>query len=151
MNLKYIKAKNQDIPLLINLYNLSFYSDYKKYGECPAYGRTPERMEYSLNNSEKYIILCDNIPVGVISFENNGNGEYYLGCLCVIPKYQGQNIGTNAFKYLLTLIPNMKQLSLVTPADNMKNIQFYTEKCGCKTGIKEMDGNVQVINLYINR
>lgn len=33
--------------MLIEIYNASFYDDYIKYGECPAYGRTRESMESS--------------------------------------------------------------------------------------------------------
>ncbi|NLL94114.1 MAG: GNAT family N-acetyltransferase [Clostridiales bacterium] len=28
------------------------------------------------------------------------NGEYYIGCLCVIPSYQKKGIGTQAIKYI---------------------------------------------------
>ena len=40
MDIKYRKATVEDADLLIQIYNDSFYSDYIKYGECPAYGKT---------------------------------------------------------------------------------------------------------------
>lgn len=85
MKLEYVKAQKEDALLLINLYDSSFYDDYIRYGECPAYGRTEKRMQQSIENVPKEIIICDNTPVGVISVQNKGYGEYYLGCLCVIP------------------------------------------------------------------
>lgn len=40
MKIEYRQANVEDAELLINIYNSSFYSDYIKYGECPAYGKT---------------------------------------------------------------------------------------------------------------
>ena len=45
MKLEYRKANISDANLLVEIYNKSFYSDYIKYGECPAYGRTKKEME----------------------------------------------------------------------------------------------------------
>ncbi|WP_124068445.1 GNAT family N-acetyltransferase [Clostridium sp. E02] len=151
MTLTYRKAQNEDSSLLIDIYNAAFYDDYKHYGECPAYGRTKEQMELSIANSPKYIILNGDIPVGVISYQHKGNGEYYLGCLCVIPKYQGTGIGTMAFQYLLLLCHDWKRITLITPSDKEQNIKFYTEKCGFYIGDRVMDGNVEVIQFYMER
>ena len=38
MKIEYRKADIADAELLIDIYNSAFYSDYIKYGECPAYG-----------------------------------------------------------------------------------------------------------------
>ena len=37
MKIEYRKADIADAELLIEIYNSAFYSDYIKYGECPAY------------------------------------------------------------------------------------------------------------------
>ena len=50
MKIEYRKADIVDAELLIDIYNSSFYSDYVKYGECPAYGKTKEMMEKSIIN-----------------------------------------------------------------------------------------------------
>lgn len=151
MSLKYVKAKKEDADMLIELYNASFYDDYMKYGECPAYGRTRESMEESIEKFPKLIIYCDDIPAGVISVANRGEGEYYLGCLCVIPKYQGKGIGTKAVKYMLGYYTDWSKITLKTPADKDENINFYTKKCGFKIDSTEMDGNVKVVNFLIER
>lgn len=57
MNLNYIKAKKEDADLLIKIYNASFYGDYLKYGECPAYGRTRASMEESIEKFPKLLVL----------------------------------------------------------------------------------------------
>lgn len=144
MVLTYRKASKSDANLLLDIYNSSFYEDYIHYGECPGYGKTKEQMELSILKFPKYIIMKDGIPIGVISFENKGKGSYYLGCLCIIPKYQRMGIGSQALQYMLSICPEWEQVTLVTPSDKEKNLKFYTEKCGFNIAGKEMDGNVEV-------
>ncbi len=151
MRLEYIKAKKQDADMLVEIYNEVFYDDYIKYGECPAYGRTREGMEASIEKFPKLIIYCDDIPVGVISVENRGEGEYYLGCLCVVTKYQGKGIGTQAVKYMLGYYTDWRKISLITPADKGENINFYTKKCGFTIDGENMDGNVRVVHFLMER
>lgn len=151
MVLTYRKAIRADAGLLIDIYNSSFFDDYVRYGECPGYGKTKDQMELSILKFPKYIIEKDKIPVGVISFENKGDGYYYLGCLCVIPAYQGIGIGTQAFRYMLSICPDWKQVTLITPSDKEQNIKFYTEKCGFGIGSKKMDGNVEVTEFIMER
>lgn len=151
VELTYRKAVKDDADLLIDIYNFSFYDDYIFYGECPGYGQTKEHMEQSIEDFTKYIVLKDNIPVGVLSFKDEGDGHYYLGCLCVIPEYQGMGIGTKTFQYMLSVCPNWKEIHLLTPVDKKQNIKFYTEKCGFNIGKKVMDEKVEVINFYLNR
>jgi len=151
MKLEYVKAQNKDALLLINIYDSSFYDDYIRYGECPAYGRTEEQMQQSIENVPKEIIICNDTPVGVISVQNNGNGEYYLGCLCVVPEYQGKSIGTQAFRHIINSHPDWRKITLVTPVDKAENVRFYTEKCGFNIGGITVDGKVEVVNFYMER
>ncbi len=151
MNLKYVKAKKEDAELLIEIYNASFYDDYIKYGECPAYGRTRVSMEESIVKYPKLIIFNDDTPIGAISVEKKGDGEYYLGCLCVTPQYQGKGIGTQAVKFMLDYYVDCNKVTLVTPADKEENICFYTKKCGFRIDGTEMDGNVKVVHLLMER
>lgn len=149
MNLKYIKAKKEDADLLIKIYNASFYEDYIKYGECPGYGKTRKSMEESIVKFPKMIIYNDDIPVGAISVASRGNGEYYLGCLCVIPEFQGKGIGTQAIKFMLNHYSDWNKITLKTPVDKEKNIDFYTKKCGFKIDGTEIDGNVKLFHFLV--
>lgn len=151
MNLKYIEAKKEDADLLMEIYNTSFYDDYIRYGVCPAYGKTRAGMEESIEKSPKRIIYCDDIPIGAISVSSKGNGEYYFGCLCVSPKYQGKGIGTQAVKFMLDYYSDWNKVTLVTPADKVENINFYTKKCGFKIDGTETDGNVRVVHFLMER
>ncbi|WP_419071171.1 GNAT family N-acetyltransferase [Pseudoruminococcus massiliensis] len=74
-----------------------------------------------------------------------------MGCLCVIPEYQSKGIGTQAFKHTQSVYSDWRKITLITPADKEENIKFYTQKCGFSVASKSMDGNIEVINLYIER
>lgn len=151
MKLRFRHAFMDDADILIDLYNQSFHKDFLRYGECPAYGKTKVQMQKSLRTFPKDIILCDNIPVGVISANNKGNGEYYVGRLCVIPEYQNKGIGTQAINHFLKDNADWKKILLITPSDKDENIYFYTKKCGFRIDAAEMDGNVNVVRLILDR
>ena len=151
MEVRYRQAKQEDADLLIDIYNKSFYADFLRYGECPAYGKTKAQMQKSIATFPKEIIICDNNPAGAMSVENRGNGEYYVGCLCVIPAYQHRGIGTQAIRHLLESHEDWMLLSLITPEDKEENIHFYTQKCGFSIAGTELDGSVRVARLVLER
>ena len=144
MKTEYRKADIADAELLIEIYNSAFYSDYIKYGECPAYGKTKEMMEKSIIDYPKFIILYNSKPVGCISCKKVDVGIYEVGCLCVVPAYQGKGIGTQAIQFVKSHYEDWNKLTLVTPIDKEENVRFYTEKCGFDIVSTEIDGNVKV-------
>ena len=83
-----------DAEWLIEIYNASFFSDHVKYGKCPGYGKTKEVMEKSIINYPKFLIVCDGKLVGCVSCSKTQERVYEVGCLCVVPKFQGKGIGT---------------------------------------------------------
>lgn len=151
MKIEYRQAVTGDAELLVNIYNASFYDDYVRYGSCPGYGQTKEEMEESIGKYLKYIILCDDEPVGCVSYTKLGAGEYEIGCLCVIPEYQGKGIGTQAMRFLKTLLEDWKTFTLVTLIDKKENVRFYTEKCGFRIESTERDGNVELARFVAER
>ena len=151
MELEFRKADTADAEVLIDIYNSAFYDDYIRYGECPAYGRTKEMMEQSIADFPKFLILCDSRPVGCISCKEAGKGTYEVGCLCVVPEYQGKGIGTAAMEFIRSYYRDWKRFTLVTPADKSENVRFYTQKCGFDIRSVEMDGNVKVVRFVLER
>ena len=151
MYITYRNANEQDANLLVGIYNAAFYDDFIRYGQCPAYGRTRARMAESVRKFPKQIIECDGWPVGALSVENRGEGRYFVGCLCVIHKYQGRGIGTAAFRHMMAKHADWRRIELVTPADKAQNINFYTQRCGMAVQGYEMDGGVRVAKLAIQR
>ena len=145
------KVEISDAGLLVDIYNASFYDDYLKYGECPAYGRTKDMMEQSIIDYPKFLIICDHTPVGCISCIEKEEGNYEVGCLCVIPEYQGRGIGTSAMQYVKSYYHDWKSFTLITPVDKTQNVKFYTEKCGFAIQSEEMDENVRVVRFVLER
>ena len=151
MKIEYRKADIADAELLIDIYNSAFYSDYIKYGECPAYGKTKEMMEKSIIDYPKFIILYNTEPVGCISCKKVEKGIYEVGCLCVVPEFQGKGIGTQAIKFITSHYEDWDKFTLVTPIDKKENVKFYTEKCGFDIVSMEMDGNVKVARFVLEK
>ena len=46
----YKYADTSDADVLIEIYNSAFHDDFIRYGECPAYGRSREDMERSIQD-----------------------------------------------------------------------------------------------------
>lgn len=151
MEITYRKAETADAELLINIYNAAFYSDYIRYGECPAYGKTKEMMEQSILHYPKFLILADGKPVGCVSCRLAEAGVYEVGCLCVIPDYQGKGIGTQAIQFVTSYYKDWEKFTLITPIDKIENVRFYTEKCGFEIVSAEMDGNVEAARFVLKR
>ena len=149
--IEFRKADAADAELLAGIYNASFYSDYLKYGECPAYGKTKEMMEQSIMDYSKHVIVYDSKPVGCISCRETEKGTYEVGCLCVIPEFQGKGIGTAAMEFAKSYYRDWRKFTLVTPADKTENVRFYTEKCGFAVQSVEMDGKVKVARFVLER
>ena len=146
----YRFSRREDAPLLVQLYNDSFRADYLLYGQCPGYGKTVQQMEESIEHYPKQIILYKGNPVGVLSARELGGDVVYLGCLCVIPEYQGRGIGTMAMEELERMFPEWKRIELVTPAEKQENIRFYTLR-GFELAGEKTDGSVRVVNLVKKR
>ncbi|MEE3467471.1 MAG: GNAT family N-acetyltransferase [Eubacterium sp.] len=151
MEIEFRKAETTDADTLVKIYDASFYSDYIKYGECPAYGRTKETMEQSIIDFPKFLIICDSESVGCVSCKELEAGVYEVGCLCVIPEFQGRGIGTAAMEFAKSFYSDWKMFTLITPVDKSENVKFYTEKCGFDIRSEEMDGNVKVIRFVLER
>ena len=151
MEITFRNAETKDAELLIEIYNAAFYADYIRYGECPAYGRTKEAMEQSVIDFPKFVIVCDGKDVGCISCKEMEKGTYEVGCLCIIPEYQGKGIGTAAMKFAKAHYDGWKKFTLVTPVDKEENVKFYTEKCGFDIQSTEMDGSVKVVRFILER
>ena len=151
MTIEYRKAVSEDAEILVNIYDAAFYSDYMRYGACPGYGRTVEMMKESIREYPKYIILCDNKPVGCVSCKMQKMGVYEITCLCIIPEYQGKGLGTKAVKFVKELYDDWEKLTLVTPLDKKENVKFYTEKCGFRIVSLETDGNVELARFVTER
>ncbi len=144
MEIKFERATIDDVEALINVRNKSFYADYLKYGECPGYNISKEKMINSVLNKISYKIVCDNQIVGNISVRDNQDNTYYLSCLCVIPDYENKGIGKEAIRFIESEFPNATLWTLETPADKIGNHYFY-KKAGYSIIKEYLDGSVKIV------
>ena len=151
MELFYKNADINDAETLIDIYDSAFYDDYILYGECPAYGRSVENMEQSVQEFPKVIAYDQGKAVGVISYKPEGAGKYYIGCLAVKKEEQGKGIGTALMRQFLDEHPDWNEITLVTPCDKEQNIRFYTERFGFDITGEENDGHVKVLWFRLSR
>ncbi len=151
MELFYKNADINDAETLIDIYDSAFYDDYILYGECPAYGRSVENMEQSVQEFPKVIAYNQGKAVGVISYKPEGSGKYYIGCLAVKKEEQGKGIGTALMRHFLDEHPDWNEITLVTPCDKEQNIRFYTERFGFDITGEENDGHVKVLWFRLSR
>ena len=151
MELFYKNADINDAETLIDIYDSAFYDDYILYGECPAYGRSVENMEQSVQEFPKVIAYDQGKAVGVISYKEEAPGKYYIGCLAVVKEEQGRGIGTLLMKHFMSEHPDWQELTLVTPKDNERNIRFYTKRFGFDIVGEEVDGTVTVLLFSLRR
>ena len=147
----YKEALKSDAEVLVEIYNSAFYDDFIRYGHCPAYGRSKENMEQSILDYPKTIAYDQERPVGVISYKAEGAGKYYIGCLAVVKEEQGRGIGTLLMKEFMSAHPDWKEITLVTPKDNERNIRFYTGRFGFEIVGEENDGKVTVLWFKLSR
>ena len=151
MIIEYRSATKEDAELLVGIYDAAFYDDYLRYGTCPGYGNTKEYMEQSITDFPKYVIFSDGEPVGCISIKAMETGIYEIGVLCIIPKFQGKGIGTQAIRFIKSLHEDWEKFTLVTPIDKLENVKFYTEKCGFHIVSTERAGNVELARFVVKR
>lgn len=147
----YKYADTSDADVLIEIYNSAFHDDFIRYGECPAYGRSREDMERSIQDFPKIIAYEQDKAIGVISYKQEAPGKYYIGCLAVIKDMQGCGIGTQLMNHFMSEHPDWNELTLVTPKDNERNIKFYTGRFGFDIVGEEDDGKVTVLWFKLSR
>lgn len=147
----YKYADTSDADVLIEIYNSAFHDDFIHYGECPAYGRSREDMEQSIQDFPKIIAYEQDKAIGVISYKQEAPGKYYIGCLAVIKDMQGCGIGTQLMNHFMNEHSDWNELTLVTPKDNERNIKFYTGRFGFDIVGEEDDGKVTVLWFKLSR
>jgi len=137
MNIRFERADFEDIDILIEVQNQSFYADFVKYGTCPGYKKSRERMTKIISEHFVYKILCDDIVVGDVIVRNPAPTHYNLSCLCVVPEFENKGIGQSAMRFIEDTFAEARHWSLNTPADKARNHYFY-KKFGFKV-TKEYD------------
>lgn len=61
MKIELVRAQKTDAKRLAEVYNLSFYSDYLRYEECPGYNKTEEQLLSTMKKSDVYKITANGL------------------------------------------------------------------------------------------
>lgn len=145
-NIEFVRATGEDVYDLIKVQDMAFLKDHTKYGFCPGYGHTYESMSNIIYNGIVFKIMLDGSIVGDIIVSKKHEGNYFLGCLCVIPEYQNKGIGKAVINFVENYFKDATRWTLDTPADKQQNLYFY-KKCGYKIIDEFYDQSVKVVRL----
>jgi [ribosomal protein S18]-alanine N-acetyltransferase len=72
-----------------------------------------------------YLILKENILVGIISYKIRDKDCVYIGGLIVKPEFQKQGLGRQVMKKLLKELKDYTELDLVVHPDNIPAVKLY--------------------------
>lgn len=129
MNIRFRQALFKDIDSIIDVQNRSFYDDYIKYGECPAYNESHEMIGEQIREAKVYVIEYDNEIVGDIIVRKKSEERYYLRVICVVPEFHNLGIGRKAIEFIEQDNDEARIWELITPFKSFRNHYFY-EKMG---------------------
>lgn len=144
MKINFKIAEISDVNALIEVQNKAFYSDYIKYGYCPGYGHTYEKMITIIKNHYTFKILADGKIIGDIIVKEREKYSFFLGGICVIPAMENKGIGQKAMQFIINYFSTARHWSLETPADKLRNHYFY-KKCGFQITKEYLVGNVGIV------
>ena len=136
------KAPNPKIHTNFLDYNPNYYSDFSDYNP---------KNHSKILDYPKFLILCNERPVGCVSCKKKEKKIYEIGCLCVIPEFQVKGIGTQAIEFVKEFYKDWEEFTLITPADKLENVKFYSEKRGFNIESTEKDENVKVVRLVLGK
>ncbi len=125
MEINIKQATLEDVDSLIEVQDKSFLLDYQKYGICPSYNQTIEKITSHVTNDNTYKILADSQIAGDIVVIKKDEGHYHLQCICVVPEYENLGIGNMAMQFIESEFPDAVLWTLVTPSDKLRNHYFY--------------------------
>jgi len=146
MDIFFEKSSPSDVKKIIKVRNKAFYEDFIKYGEFPGYNCTEGGVANAILERFVFNIVCDGEIVGNISVRDDGNGEFHLNCLCIIPEYENCGIGQKAMVFIESQFATAKHWSLETPADKKRNLYFY-QKHGYIITKEYMDKSIKLVLL----
>jgi len=133
-------ANVDDAESLTAIQTQAFERLYQIYqDEGNPYLRGSNEMKYQIENStlDIYKIFADGSLCGGMSIRNNGNGEYYLHRIYVLPHLQGKGIAGKSIELCEKNYPDAKRWKVDFPIDQLANKKCY-ENCGyCDTGLRD--------------
>lgn len=140
MQISIRKFEESDIPNKVKWINDPRNNTYLHYELPLEIKKTEKWFEANKNRTDRYdaIILCDEIPVGLIGLLSikDGKAEYYV--TMGESKYKGKGIAEKASLLLLEFARkklNLKMIELYTEIDNIGAQRLFEQLGFVKQGI----------------
>lgn len=126
------KMKKKDVPLLYEIAERAFQSDYEKYGVYPPLLKTQKKTFLPPLIFGKVILVGNNIIGGVFVVTIGKKGE--LGAVFIDPEYQQKGYGREVMLEIEKQYPKVKKWKLETPSESYHLHHFYESLGYIKVG-----------------
>jgi len=113
------KAAVEDIETLLRIEKS--VSNLKTYSAM----LTEEEWKEEFSKSVVYLIEKDGVAIGDISYELKADNHAYLSGFAIIPKFQGQGIGSEVLKKVFAELDKMRRIDLTVHPHNIHAIMLY--------------------------
>ena len=128
--LRLLPATPADFDTLRDIGRQAFQEDKLAYGQGPDIYENPEFLRPLLSeDGVVHKLMWEGAPIGLTVTFRRTPASCWLGCLCILPAWQGRGLGGQALCLLEAAYPEVCQWALDTPAANPRNRHFY-EKAG---------------------
>jgi [ribosomal protein S18]-alanine N-acetyltransferase len=125
MSLEYTSATEDDIPALISI--------ERSLAGSKTYSPMLDKREWrdAIQKGKVFVIKRGEEIVGNTSYEDQGNGVFYLSGLAILPAFQRMGIGREVLQKVLGDLKDAKKIELVTHPGNGAALALY-QKMGFK-------------------
>jgi len=147
VNITIIPAILDDAASLTAIQKQAFeiYQD-----EASPYLRESSELKHQIENRTRdiYKIVADDLLCGGIAVCNNGDGEYYLNRIYILPQLQGKSVGRKAIELCEKKYPDAKRWTVDFPVDQLANKKCYEYSGYYDTGLRETISDKLILAYY---
>ena len=136
--LQLLPATPADLDTLRDIGHQAFHEDKLAYGQGPDIYENPDFLRPLLaEEGTVHKLTVGDTAIGLTITFARTPASRWLGCLCILPTWQGRGFGGQAIRLLEAAYPGVCQWALDTPAANPRNRHFYE-----KAGYREIERNM---------
>ncbi|MBI2196102.1 GNAT family N-acetyltransferase [Candidatus Daviesbacteria bacterium] len=121
MSLSYRKATENDWELVRDLEKEAASVSPRFF---LAYESEKEIKDY-LQKDQVFLVMEDEQPVGTVAFNTKGQELAHIDGLAIVPSCTGKGYGTEAMRWVMDQIQNIKKAELVVHPQNSVALRIY--------------------------
>ena len=148
MKVFLVKAVSEDAERLLEIQKICFTPHLERYQDYETSPATVpiERIRWLIQNENFYKVLLNGIWIGSTNIRKlDGNGNYKLHIINILPEYQGKGIGQSVIKLAENLFPDAKTWCLETLEDMPYNRRVYEKVGYIFTGKTESNDKLSLV------